>query len=128
MGTKIIEVEFTDGTKKKLSLNNNYPMGDLARYLEKTYPDKKVATVDGQPLPQQGASVTPADDVDAGKIGNTIGKGLRTAGGWAKDAAIDTGSAIGRGTWGFLKGVAGYDESVKAQDDAVLERIKNIKY
>jgi hypothetical protein len=128
MGTKIIEIEFTDGTKKKLSLSDNYPMGNLAGFLAKKYPDKTVAKIDGAPFnPNQGANVTP-DEVDAEKVGNTIGKGINSAAKWAGNTALDVGSALARGTWGTLKGIAGYDESVKAQDDAVLERIKNIKY
>lgn len=127
MGKKTIEVVFTDGSKKMLSFDDNYPMTQLPGFLARKYPDKTVATVDGKPI-DQGASITPTDDVDAEKIGNTIGKGINSAGKWVGNTALDVGSALARGTWGALKGVAGYEESVKAQDDAVLERIKNIKY
>ena len=126
---KIITVVFTDGDSKQLKLPDGYDMKKLPKSLAKKYPDKTVATVDGKPLdPDQGASVTPPEEVDAGKVGNAIGKGINSAGKWIGNTAADVGSAIGRGTWGALRGIAGYDESVKAQDDAVLERIKNIKY
>ena len=125
---KIITVVFTNGDSKQLKLPDGYDMKKLPKSLAKKYPNLTVATVDGQPLdPDQGASVT-EPEVTLDTAGKKTGQ-------MAKDAVIGTGELIGDiadGAWrfgkGFVKGVAGMDESVKAQDDAILERIKSIKY
>ena len=98
MGKKTIEIVFTDGSKKMLSLDDNYPMAQLPGFLARKYPDKTVATVNGKPI-VQGASITPTDDdVDAEKVGNTIGRGINSAGKWIGNTAMDVGSAVARGT------------------------------
>jgi hypothetical protein len=130
MGTKKIIVKFTDGASTEFTVGDDWTDEKIKIAIagSKSGKGKTIAAIDGKTVDGQAASVTPPEEVDAGKVGNAIGKGINSAGKWIGNTAVDVGSAIGRGTWGALKGIAGYDESVKAQDDAVLERIKNIKY
>ena len=127
---KTIKVVFTDGTSPKnlIKLPNGYDMKKLPAWLAKNYPDKTVATVDGEPLvPDQGASVT-EPELTADEAGKKTGQTIKDIGKGTWDAVSDVADKTWRFGKGVVKGVAGIDESVKAKDDAVLERIKNIKY
>lgn len=131
MGTKkIIKVKFTDGSSANFTINDDWTDEKIKAAISGSTngKGKTIASIDGVPVDGQGANITPPEEADAGKVGNAIGKTINSAGKWIGNTAMDVGSALGRGTWGALKGIAGYDESVKAQDDAVLERIKSIKY
>jgi hypothetical protein len=125
---KIITVVFTNGDSKQLKLPDGYDMNKLPKALAKKYPDKTVATVDGQPLgPDQGASVT-EPELTADEAGKKTGQTIKDIGIGTANVVSDVADKAWRFGKGVVKGIAGYDESVKAQDDAVLERIKNIKY
>jgi hypothetical protein len=88
-----------------------------------------VTSINGEPVSSQAAKVTePEPELTADEAGKKTGKA-------AKDVVVGTGELIGNvadKAWrfgkGVVKGIAGMDESIKAQDDAVLERIKSIKY
>jgi hypothetical protein len=127
---KIIDIVFTDGTRpeKQVRIPDGYDMKKLPAWLAKKYPNKTVATVDGQPLgPDQGASVT-EPELTADEAGKKTGQTIKDIGKGTWDAVSDVADKTWRFGKGVVKGVAGIDESVKAQDDAVLERIKSIKY
>lgn len=126
---KTIKVVFTDGTSPKnlIKLPDGYDMKKLPAWLANKYPDKTVATVDGQPLVAQAASVT-EPELTADDAGKKTGQTIKDIGIGTWDAVSDVADKTWRFGKGVAKGIAGYDESVKAQDDAVLERIKSIKY
>jgi hypothetical protein len=125
---KIITVVFKDGDSKQLKLPDGYDMKKLPKFLAKKYPNKTVATVDGQPLvSDQGASVI-EPELTADDAGKKTGQTIKDIGIGTWDAVSDAADKTYRFGKGVVKGIAGIDESVKAQDDAVLERIKSIKY
>jgi hypothetical protein len=128
MGTKKIIVKFTDGPSTEFTVGDDWTDEKIKAAVEvsKSGKGKTIAAIDGKTVDGQAASVTP--DIDAEKVGKTIGTGLRNGTVWAGEKAADIGSALARGAWGIGKGIVGADESIKAQDDAVLERIKSIKY
>lgn len=127
MGTKKFTIEFTDKTSVVWNADDRYTNELLVKKAKEKYPDKTVATINGEPVSGQAPKVT-EPELTADEAGKKTGK-------VAKDVVVGTGELIGdvadkawRFGKGVVKGIAGMDESVKAQDDAVLERIKSIKY
>lgn len=130
MPTKKFIIGFTDNTSVVWNADDRYTTELLVKKAKEKYPDKTVGSIDGVwvgPVSDQAAKVT-EPELTADEAGKKTGK-------VAKDVVIGTGELIGNAAdkaWrfgkGVVKGIAGIDESVKAQDDAVLERIKSIKY
>jgi hypothetical protein len=127
MATKKFTLVFTDDTKIVWNADDRYTTELLVKKAKEKYPDKTVASINGEPISTQAAKVT-EPELTADEAGKKSGK-------VAKDTVIGTGELIGNvadKAWrfgkGFVKGAVGMDESVKAQDDAILERIKSIKY
>ena len=128
MGTKKIIVKFTDGASTEFTVGDDWTDEKIKAAVEisKSGKGKTIAAIDGKTVDGQAASVT--TELTADEAGKKTGQ-------VAKDVGIGTGELIGNAAdkaWrfgkGVVKGIAGIDESVKAQDDAVLERIKSIKY
>lgn len=127
MATKKFTIDFTDDTSVVWNADDRYTTELLVKKAKEKYPDKTVATINGEPVSGQAPKVT-EPELTADEAGKKTGK-------VAKDVVVGTGELIGNAAdkaWrfgkGVVKGIAGIDESVKAQDDAVLERIKSIKY
>jgi hypothetical protein len=127
MPTKKFTLVFTDNSSVVWNADDRYTTELLVKKAKEKYPNKTVATINGEPVSTQAPKVT-EPELTADTAGKKTGQ-------VAKDTVIGTGELIGDiadGAWrfgkGFIKGVAGMDESVKAQDDAVLEKIKSIKY
>ena len=129
MATKKFTLVFTDDTKVVWNADDRYTTELLVKKAKEKYPDKTVTSINGEPVSSQAGKVTePEPEVTADEAGKKTGK-------VAKDVVVGTGELIGdiadkawRFGKGFVKGAVGMDESVKAQDDAILERIKSIKY
>jgi hypothetical protein len=127
MPTKKFTLVFTDDSSVVWNADDRYTTELLVKKAKEKYPNKTVATINGEPISTQAPKVT-EPELTADEAGKKTGQ-------VAKDTVIGTGELIGNvadKAWrfgkGVVKGIAGMDESIKAQDDAVLERIKNIKY
>jgi len=129
MATKKFTLVFTDNSSVVWNADDRYTTELLVKKAKEKYPNKTVTSINGEPVSSQAAKVTePEPEVTADEAGKKTGK-------VAKDVVVGTGELIGdiadkawRFGKGFVKGAVGMDESVKAQDDAILERIKSIKY
>jgi len=131
MATKKFTLVFTDNSKVVWNADDRYTTELLVKKAKEKYPDKTVTSINGEPVSSQAAKVTepePEPELTADEAGKKTGKA-------AKDVVVGTGELIGNvadKAWrfgkGVVKGIAGMNESIKAQDDAVLERIKSIKY
>jgi hypothetical protein len=127
MPTKKFTLVFTDDSSVVWNADDRYTTELLVKKAKEKYPNKTVATINGEPISTQAPKVT-EPELTADEAGKKTGQ-------VAKDTVIGTGELIGNvadKAWrfgkGVVKGIAGMDESIKAQDDAVLERIKSIKY
>lgn len=130
MGTKkIIIVKFTDKSTTNFTILDDWTDEKIKAAIagSKSGKGKTIASIDGVPVDGQAPSVT-EPELTADDAGKKTGQAI-------KDIGIGTANVVGDvadKTWrfgkGVVKGIAGIDESIKAQDDAVLERIKSIKY
>ncbi len=129
MATKKFTLVFTDNSSVVWNADDRYTTELLVKKAKEKYPDKTVTSINGEPVSSQAAKVTePEPELTADEAGKKTGQTIKNIGIGTWDAVSGAADKTYRFGKGFAKGIAGIDESIKAQDDAVLERIKSIKY
>ena len=126
---KIIKVKFTDNSSTNFTILDDWTDEKIKATIASSTSGKgkTIASIDGVPVDGQAPSVT-EPELTADDAGKKTGQTIKNIGIGTWDAVSGAADKTYRFGKGFAKGIAGIDESIKAQDDAVLERIKSIKY